>query len=386
MPSSVAFEANLSFPTSNQVIKETLTKCPEPIPNYGDPNSDLSQTFIGGIMERILQPTQDKNATHLNLSHLNLKIFPIVVQKLKLLQYLDLSHNQFDATEFKGINSCWIGVKSLHHLRTVVLENCHLIELPAAFLQCKNLRVLRLHGNRIDRLNHSFTDLRWLEELDLSSNRLTGVPEAVKNLVNMTHLNLSGNKLEFFPEEILHISTLESMNLNQNRILFLPNDLDKLINLKTLRVAHNKLDGLPRSIPNQLTCLDVFDNGLFLDSVSKFLEGLEEFDADFNYFQISWKHYPNQKNKLRSGLKELEAMHRFKFPSTKKYMGEKYDSIVGEVQDSPCSSDHWDTSIETTSQSLPPCMPILHHAPFIQRYYKREYDPEGSEACFEDAD
>lgn len=390
MPSPTAFEANLSFPTSNQVIEVSNIKCSDTSSNYGDPGQDLSLSFIGPIMEHLLKPTQDKNATYLNLSNLKLKTLPILAQRLKQLRYLDLSYNPLDAKEFKGPNYCGIGVKYLLHLDEVVLEHCQLGELPQVFLQCKNLRILRLHGNKIDRLNHSFTDLKWLAELDLSSNHLIALPETIKNLINLTHLNLSENKFEFFPEEVLLISSLESLILNRNRILFLPNNLDMLTNLKILRLAYNKLDDIPKTMPPQLICLDLFGNLLHKLSFRKPLEALEHFDADFNYAKVPWNHYDSQKNRLRSGLKEMETINRFKFPTIKKWNESAIElaNVPEEIQDTQSNSrpSNWDSPVEKTSQSLSPFFPILYHAPFIQKYLKREYDPQGSQDCFEDAD
>ena len=67
----------------------------------------------------------------------------------------------------------------------------------------KNLQILSLSSNKIEKLPESFTQLKNLSELDLRYNKLKELLESFGELQNLSKLYLYGNPLENPPLNII---------------------------------------------------------------------------------------------------------------------------------------------------------------------------------------
>ena len=199
-----------------------------------------------------------------------------------------------------------------------------LSQLPDAFEQLKQLKVLVCAGNRDNRW--AISDLNVLQylpnlqQLDISSNkiskieRLDNLPslqqldisynqisklENLDNLPSLQQLDISSNKISKI-ERLDNLPSLQQLNISHNQITKLEN-LDKLPNLQELNISSNKitklenLDGLPNLqqlelIGNQITKLENLDklpNLQQLDVRSNQITKLENLDKLPNLQQLN---------------------------------------------------------------------------------------------------
>jgi Leucine-rich repeat (LRR) protein len=87
-----------------------------------------------------------------------------------------------------------------------------------------------------------------LEELIIRDCELEHVPEPIRRLKNLKELRLSGNKITTIPTWINELKTLEVLNVMKNQIEQ-PFDISGLSNLQEVHVGFNKkLHSLPTGI------------------------------------------------------------------------------------------------------------------------------------------
>ncbi|NNA05804.1 hypothetical protein HBN65_03115 [Pseudomonas lundensis] len=110
----------------------------------------------------------------LNLSHNQIHRIPSSLTEFSQLEHLDLSHNELTVTPYAQ--------SRLDRLR--------------------QLRVLRLRGNRVDTLNVSM--MEQLEELDLSQTAIRAWPQGVFDLPRLRKLDLSRSGVTDVPQAALN--------------------------------------------------------------------------------------------------------------------------------------------------------------------------------------
>lgn len=164
-------------------------------------------------------------------------------------------------------SSTIISFPSSLDLYEIDLSHNNIKDLSTSFAFLKSLRIVKLQGNKLNRLNNShFTFLEYLENLRVDNNALTFIEGNVfkdkqflelldlsnnelfflnmKDLKSVKYLNLANNRLQI--DSILSINinnTLEILILDNNNVTEMkPNTFKKYLNLKTLRLSGNKME------------------------------------------------------------------------------------------------------------------------------------------------
>lgn len=183
-------------------------------------------------------------------------------QELVCLQGLESLH--LGSNKFQGVVSRVIC--ELKNLKTLILGECGLNDLP-----------------------DEFAKLQGLESLTLVNNGLYEFPKALCQLTSLKKLDLLRCGLETLPYEIVNLQGLEELVLGYNIFKEFPNALCGLINLKSLNLANCGLETLPDTLEvlqkleklylplNQLVC-DKWLDSRDLPQVIFKLRNLQELD------------------------------------------------------------------------------------------------------------
>ncbi|XP_021280908.1 probable leucine-rich repeat receptor-like protein kinase At1g35710 [Herrania umbratica] len=180
--------------------------------------------------------------THLDLSNNSLygRLSPRL-GNLTQLEFLDFSYNQYIAGS-----------------------------IPSEFGNLKNLAILNLTGNRLQKpFPSSFYLLTHLTHLHMSSNQLLGsIPLKLGNLKSLMTLDLSNNFLDgSIPSTLFQLSNLVTIDLSYNKLVGQLTNLNRLTKLEKLLLGFNRING---SIPSKIGDLKTL---LALSIHSNFLEG-----------------------------------------------------------------------------------------------------------------
>lgn len=177
---------------------------------------------------------------------------------------------------------------ALESLKSLVIPSNYIHgELPAALVNCSDLRVLNVSANNITGALPDLSKLRKLEILDVSDNYLTGdfptwagsltglsalvlndnnfkegsIPENIGNLKNLRLLNLRGIQLTGeIPKSIFDLKELESLDLSSNNISGdFPVEFRMLRNLWKIELYRNQITGQIPPEFAELNLLQEFD-------------------------------------------------------------------------------------------------------------------------------
>lgn len=131
---------------------------------------------------------------------------------------------------------------------TINLSRQGLEEIPEEVFERKDLKILRLYGNKIRNISPRIAELTELEELYIGRNQLKELPPEIGRLKKLKILSAQYNDIEALPAEIGEMEQLEQLILNQNRLRTLPPQIGKLQTLKNLQLKYNFLISLPSEI------------------------------------------------------------------------------------------------------------------------------------------
>gem|GEM_PF-115739 len=195
------------------------------------------------------------NLRWLDLSEQRLRQLPTPVVRLKELQVLSLCNNSLNRLQ---------DITQLQNLTQLNLNHNHLSQLPAEITTLQNLTWLDLSFNSLNQLPAEMATLQNLTRLDLSDNNLNQLPAEITALQNLTGLNLSHNGLSQLPGEITTLQNLTRLDLSHNDLSQLPGEITTLQNLTQLDLSHNGLSQLPAEMValQNLTWLDLSHNNL----------------------------------------------------------------------------------------------------------------------------
>ncbi|KAJ1736256.1 cysteinyl-tRNA synthetase [Coemansia biformis] len=172
------------------------------------------------------------NMRELRLSTCQFSRFPASIQHFPHLTFLDLSGNDINRVHSAPLDR-------LSQLKTLMLRNNRLVDLPDSLARLCSLRVLNVSNNNLSTFPLVVTRINSLEELDISFNRIPTIPDAIESLVNLVRLNVMGNALTGgLPAGLGQLSKLEELDVRQNRLQDF-GVLSKLAGLKLLYTESN---------------------------------------------------------------------------------------------------------------------------------------------------
>ncbi|KAJ4753132.1 Disease resistance protein (CC-NBS-LRR class) family [Rhynchospora pubera] len=136
----------------------------------------------------------------------------------------------------------------LFHLRSILLSNCLLKELPKGFGNLVNLKSLSLSRCGIKSLPESFSLHSKLEKLGIwFCHKLEILPKNLGKLVNLRELRIDECPLQALPESMCELSNLKSLTLDcSDNHLKVPEAIGNLLNLQELSI-NAQIDYLPPS-------------------------------------------------------------------------------------------------------------------------------------------
>lgn len=159
---------------------------------------------------------------------------PIDLSKMRELQVLDLSNNQLD-------------------------------KLPAGISELPNLQKLLVGGNRISSVSLSSIPSQNMIEIDISRNMLEGAFAAneLQRFEKLQSFDVSANSLKTLCSEKLELPSLQTLNVRNNRLVELP-DVSSCVQMMTLVASENSLTVLPEGFASlgSLRNVDVSGNNI----------------------------------------------------------------------------------------------------------------------------
>ena len=193
----------------------------------------------------------------LDLSNNRLAYAPEALGDLKVLQTLDLSHNDLKSIEgasFLRMGSLWRLQLNGNSVRNVTVGQ---------FKHMRSLQILDLSSNSIHYVEKGSLDSNQkLQAVRLDGNRLTKMDGLFQNLGNLIWLNVSDNTIKEFDYSFLPLN-LKWLDISHNSIEELGNYFDTTsdLSLTELDVSFNKLTQLgPHNLPDSIETLLINDN------------------------------------------------------------------------------------------------------------------------------
>jgi Leucine-rich repeat (LRR) protein len=167
------------------------------------------------------------------------------------------------------------------------------------------IRILRLNGLGISRLDPSVTRLAFVNSLYLGNNPLAGLPDDLGRLTlfvlsldsvplaafppqvfemsRLRQLSLAHTGLRGLPDSLRRLSGLTSLNLEGNGLDSVPSVVPGLAGLTTLRIGHNPLDSLPAGLSALTRLEQLYVGGAGLDSLPAWISGLPRLEVVHAY-------------------------------------------------------------------------------------------------------
>ncbi len=143
-----------------------------------------------------------------------------------------------------GLNETFRFPPALHQcpsLKTLILKDLGLTELPEILWSMRKLRILDISGNSISRIDKGIGRLKQLVYFNAADNELEQLPEQMGFLRKLQVLNLSGNRIEELGFPLDSLVKLKKLNLSGNCLESLPSGLQSLFQLEKVQLAYNDL-------------------------------------------------------------------------------------------------------------------------------------------------
>ncbi|KAI1724999.1 leucine rich repeat domain-containing protein [Ditylenchus destructor] len=206
---------------------------------------DLSDNTIEKIEKNAFVGLENLEILHLGNNNVTI-IDSSAFGGLKNLRLLDLGSNALLKLE----------IKNMPNLRTLLLNNNHIISMRDVLSGLPNLEALVLDRNSIENIGSE--DLQGLREspklnsLSLVKNKLFKIESgAFVGLTSLTTLSLQDNQLAILRGSensdislLYPLTNLRHLFLSQNKLRRITDDLAGLTNLETLALDYNQLDQL----------------------------------------------------------------------------------------------------------------------------------------------
>ena len=205
------------------------------------------------------------NLRTLTLRSVDLQRLPDRFDELPLLNFLDLSSNNFsDTTRLKQVVDT---LKNCPSVKILLLTQCSISALPSNVDDLATLEDLYLSNNPIQpSACEVLGEMIALRNLFLYSCNLTDLPQTLVNVETLDGLYLSNNNLSNVPTTIRDIPNLQVLYLANNNIQTLPSwfGAGSMGTLHTLLLDNNSLQSLPENFSGltDLTYLSISNNQL----------------------------------------------------------------------------------------------------------------------------
>lgn len=158
--------------------------------------------------------------------------------------------------------------------------------LPSWIFQRRNLRVLHISSNKLERLPPEMGNLVLLQELVAHDNLLGTIPNEVCSLEQLQRLDLSFNRIRELPPHLKQLGELRELKLGHNMLEQLPGNLtESMKHLLVIDLSFNLLRSLPKKLHrlSKLKILQASYNQITeLPSQVRLVEHLELLDISYN--------------------------------------------------------------------------------------------------------
>ena len=149
----------------------------------------------------------------------------------------------------------WIPDDIIKHpkIMGLILQDCHLKEVPKELSKMTNLQYLSLSNNPIfhsvpvntSKSYRRLGKLNNLKQLVMIDTGLSIIPNEITGLENLERLILNRNKISYIPQSIVKLENLIDLRLSFNPILVLPDYICEMTNLRRLDIKNTMIDSLP---------------------------------------------------------------------------------------------------------------------------------------------
>lgn len=111
----------------------------------------------------------------------------------------------------------------------------------------KNIEEIDLSEGNYNGISKKIIKFRELKILNLRSNQLNKLPPYITELRNLIKINLAKNQFAEFPEQILQLEQIQEIDLRYNKLKRIPVGIKSLKNLHTLYLGGNEIDSAHKS-------------------------------------------------------------------------------------------------------------------------------------------
>ncbi|XP_062510631.1 leucine-rich repeat protein lrrA-like [Corticium candelabrum] len=171
-------------------------------------------------------------------------------------------------------------------LQTLSAAENVLHHIPEGLKKLVHLRVLRLRGNKLVRLDNVFgTNMTNMRELYIDENQLVRLPSELCFMTALEILEASDNKLTYLPDCFGNLKMLKVLNLSNNQLKEVPSSFSQLPSLITLDISNNMLSSMPNQLVSSYCLQSVFLNDNLLTVMSEWFSNtsqLQELDISNN--------------------------------------------------------------------------------------------------------
>ncbi|OLY81935.1 Adenylate cyclase [Smittium mucronatum] len=222
----------------------------------------MSSLKILDISYNLIDSIPDSVSHLVNLEVLNITgnymdgSLPFGMSKLTNLETINLELNNFDDLSpisnlpklknlYSGNNHLSFPIFSLDKIENIYLNQNKLADITISS-RLENLTVLDLRFNKLTELpKDMFLYLSQLKTLILNNNHLVALPRSVSSLHNLEYLSLSTNSLSTLPKELFTIQNLRVLDVHRNKLKSIPPEIWLMPALKTINFSSNVLDQFP---------------------------------------------------------------------------------------------------------------------------------------------
>lgn len=154
-----------------------------------------------------------------------------------------------DAADFHSLNIAWLPqrIYGMPQLKVLIADNNQLRRIPKWIHVLNRVQQVNLASNKIGNMKN-LMDCFSLKTLVLNDNDIKEIPASISNLRALVSLNLSENRLKYVPSELFQLRVLEDLDLEYNDIQNLGQGLGNMKRLKKIDLSFNHLRNIPQGL------------------------------------------------------------------------------------------------------------------------------------------